>query len=215
MPTRVGSLGPMNNVMSARKSLNGLRPAFNHPSVHQSKTTLLPHTLMRGIKKTMIDEKLPAHLYLEEREIPYERLIFPADTEKGAANVSGALGYREDQMVKTLIFEAHTGERVLVLVGGNRNAISGLLKKAIGSRNIKMAPLEAVKETTGYVVGSVPPFHWQPEGFRSFIDEALMSEDILGVGAGVWGEEIMITPGNLQRACNGIVVNLSERQAES
>jgi Cys-tRNA(Pro)/Cys-tRNA(Cys) deacylase len=170
---------------------------------------------MRGIKKTMIDEKLPAHLYLEEREIPYERLIFPADTEKGAANVSGALGYREDQMVKTLIFEAHTGERVLVLVGGNRNAISGLLKKAIGSRNIKMAPLEAVKETTGYVVGSVPPFHWQPEGFRSFIDEALMSEDILGVGAGVWGEEIMITPGNLQRACNGIVVNLSERQAES
>jgi Cys-tRNA(Pro)/Cys-tRNA(Cys) deacylase len=163
----------------------------------------------------MSADKLPAHLFLDELGIPYERLTFPPDTDKGAANVSAALGYREDQMVKTLIFEAHTGERVLVLVGGNRNAISGLLKKAIGSRNVRMAPLDAVKETTGYAVGSVPPFHWQPDGFRSFVDEALMREDILGVGAGVWGEEIVMTPENLQRACNGIVVNLTERPSNS
>ena len=163
----------------------------------------------------MTDAMLPAHEYLEQHGIPYERLSFPPDTEKGAANVSAALGYREDQMVKTLIFESHTGERVLVLVGGNRNAISGLLKKAIGSRNIRMASLDAVKETTGYAVGSVPPFHWQPAGFRSFIDAALMNEEILGVGAGIWGEEIMITPDNLQRACNGIVVNLTEKPGES
>ena len=159
----------------------------------------------------MTAPELPACRYLDECRIPYERLTFPSDTEKGAANVSAALGFREDQMVKTLIFEAHTGERVLVMVGGDRNAISGLLKKAIGSRNIRMAPLDAVKETTGYAVGSVPPFHWQPEGFRSFLDQALMREDLLGVGAGVWGEEIMLTPDNLQRACNAIVVNLTER----
>lgn len=163
----------------------------------------------------MPTEKLPAHLYLDRLGISYDRLAFPPETEKGAANVSAALGFREDQMVKTLIFEAHTGERVLVMVGGNRNAISGLLKKAIGSRNIKMAALDAVKETTGYAVGSVPPFHWQPDGFRSFIDEALMREDILGVGAGAWGEEIMITPENLRRACNGIVLNLTERQIDA
>ena len=81
----------------------------------------------------MPPDKLPAHLYLDEHDIPYQRLTFPPDTQKGAANVSAALGYREDQMVKTLIFEAHTGERVLVLVGGNRNAISGLLKKVVPS----------------------------------------------------------------------------------
>jgi Cys-tRNA(Pro)/Cys-tRNA(Cys) deacylase len=118
-------------------------------------------------------------------------------------------------MVKTLIFEAGTGERVLVLVAGNRNAVSGLLKKAIGSRNVRMAALDAVKETTGYDVGSVPPFHWQPEGFRSFIDIALMREEVLGVGAGQWGQEIMISPGNLLRACNGIVVNLTEREPDA
>ncbi len=162
----------------------------------------------------MTEEKLPAHLYLEESGIPYERRKFPPTTEKGAANVSAALGYREDQMVKTLIFETHTGERVLVMVGGDSNAISGLLKKAVGSRNIKMASLNAIKETTGYEVGSVPPFHWQPPGFRSFLDESLMKEEILGVGAGVWGEEIMIAPINLRRASDALVVNLTERVAD-
>jgi len=162
----------------------------------------------------MTAEKLPAHSFLEELGIPYERLKFPSDTEKGAANVSAALGYREEQMVKTLIFEDHSGERVLVLVGGNRNAISGLLKKAIGSRNIRMASLDAVRETTGYAVGSVPPFHWQPQGFRSYIDAALMQEKEVGVGAGQWGEEIVMSPQDLQRACNGTVVNLTEKPEE-
>ena len=156
---------------------------------------------------------LPAHSHLDGLGVPYERRSFPVATEKGAANVAAALGCREDQMVKTLIFEAHTGERILVMVAANRNAVSGLLKKAIGSRNIRMASLDAVKETTGYEVGSVPPFHWQPEGFRSLIDEALLREDVLGVGAGQWGEEIMIAPADLRRACDGIVVNLTERSA--
>jgi Cys-tRNA(Pro)/Cys-tRNA(Cys) deacylase len=161
------------------------------------------------------DVSLPSHRYLEELGIGFEKRSFPDTTEKGAANVAAALGCREDQMVKTLIFEAGTGERVLVLVAGNRNAVSGLLKKVIGSRNVRMAALDAVKETTGYDVGSVPPFHWQPEGFRSFIDIALMREEVLGIGAGQWGQEIMISPGNLLRACNGIVVNLTEREPDA
>ena len=41
--------------------------------------------------------------------------------------------------------------------------------------------LEGVKETTGYEVGSVPPFHWQPRGFRSFLDVELLRYDVLGV----------------------------------
>ena len=155
---------------------------------------------------------LPAQRYLDASSIPYERRSFPATTEKGGANVAAALGYTEDQIVKTLIFETGAGERVLVMVGSNRSAISGLLKKAIGSRNIKMASFESVRQTTGYDVGSIPPFHWQPDGFRSFLDEALTKEEILGVGAGQWGEEILITPENLLRACRGSVVNLTERR---
>ena len=155
---------------------------------------------------------LPSHIYLEERGIPYDRKSFPHGTEKGAANVARVLGFSERQAVKTLIFQVDTGERVLVMLGGDQSAISSHLKKAIGSRNIRMADPEVVKETTGYVIGSIPAFGWQPAGFRSFLEASLLKEPILGTGAGVWGEEIMITPQNLIRASDAIVVNLTDRE---
>ena len=155
--------------------------------------------------------KLAAHDYLDSLNIEYEARSFPTSTEKGAANVARALGFNEHQMVKTLIFESGKGERVLVMIGGTKSAISSHLKKAIGDRNIKMARPEVVQETTGYAIGSVPPFHWQDASFRSFVDASLMSEPMLGVGAGVWGNEILITPENLVRASGAVVVNLSDR----
>jgi Cys-tRNA(Pro)/Cys-tRNA(Cys) deacylase len=156
--------------------------------------------------------KLPAHEYLDRNGIAYEARAFPPETEKGAANVAQALGFREHQMVKTLLFQTGKGERVLVMVGGDRSAVSSHLKKALGDRNVQMASPQAVKETTGYEIGSVPPFHWQPADFRSFLDEALTREPVLGVGAGVWGNEILIAPANLARAARAIVVNLTERE---
>jgi len=156
--------------------------------------------------------KLPSHLFLDSRGIPYETKSFPTDTEKGAANVARVLGFSERQAVKTLIFQVDTGERVLVMLGGDQNAVSGNLKKAIGSRNIQMATPEVVKDTTGYVIGSIPPFCWQPEGFRSFLEASLVDEPLLGVGAGQWGQEIFITPRNLILASNAAVVNLTDRE---
>ena len=152
---------------------------------------------------------LPAHRFLEEQGIPHRRLEFPPETEKGAANVAHALGFSGSQAVKTLIFETATGEHALVMLAGNTNAISGRLKRALGSRNIRLAAPETVVEVTGYEIGSIPPFHWQPPGFRSIIDASLMDEPELGVGAGVWGQEIMIAPRDLVAACNGEVFDLS------
>ncbi|MGE5251726.1 MAG: aminoacyl-tRNA deacylase [Bacteroidota bacterium] len=159
-----------------------------------------------------MDTKLPSHLHLDRLGIPYERKSFPSGTEKGAASVARVLGFPERRAVKTLIFRVDTGERVLVMLGGDQSAVSGNLKKAIGSRDIRMAAPEDVKDTTGYVIGSIPPFSWQPQDFRSFLEASLLEEPVLGVGAGQWGEEIFITPENLIRASNAIVVNLTDRE---
>ena len=154
--------------------------------------------------------QLPVHDYLDAVGIPYTTGSFPSTTAKGAAEVAKALGYQPRQMVKTLIFEVDTGEKVLVMVGGDQNAISGHLKKAMGSRNIKLATPQIVQETTGYAIGSIPPFHWQAPQFRTFMDAALVHEDILGGGTGAWGQEIFMTPTHLVQASRAIVVNLTE-----
>lgn len=155
---------------------------------------------------------LPAHEHLDNLGIPYQRAEFSPEIEKGAASVANALGFPERQMIKTLIFELDTGERILVMVGADQNIVSGNLKKAAGSRNIKMASPDAVKEATGYVIGSIPPFGWQPDGFRTFLETSLMSEAILGVGTGKWGHEILIAPADLVRASRARVVNLVARE---
>ncbi len=155
---------------------------------------------------------LPAHDFLDRSGIPYERRSFPPETEKGAANVARALGFRERQMIKTLIFETDKGERSLIMLGGDQVAVSGHLKKVLGSRNIQLASPEAVLATTGYVIGSIPPFSWQPAGFQTFLDAALMEEDTLGVGTGQWGEEIIIRPAELVQASQAKVVNLTDRE---
>jgi Cys-tRNA(Pro)/Cys-tRNA(Cys) deacylase len=156
--------------------------------------------------------KLPAHEYLDKLGLPYETAEFPDTTEKGAANVAKALGYRERQMVKTLIFQTDRGDHALVMVGGDQNVVSGHLKKVLGSRNIAMAKPETVIEVTGYKIGSLPPFHWQKEGVRTLLDESLVEEEILGVGTGAWGYEILIRPGDLIAAAKAEVVNLTDKE---
>ena len=75
-----------------------------------------------------------------------------------------------------------------------------------------MVAPETVKAVTGYEVGSIPPFHWQPSGFRSFVDGSLLQEALLGVGAGQWGEEILLTPQHLVQAARAQIVNLTDRE---
>lgn len=154
---------------------------------------------------------LPSRSYLDHLHIPYTTAKFPPSTPKGAANVADILGLRAHQTVKTLIFKAGSGEYVLVMVSANLNVVSGQLKKAVGSRNVQLASPEEVIRITGYQIGSIPPFSWQPQGFRSFLDRQLLDDDILAVGAGAWGNEILITPVNLIKASQAAVVNLTDR----
>lgn len=155
---------------------------------------------------------LPSHIYLNQLNIPYHTATFPTNTPKGAANVASVLGLRGHVAIKTLIFETENGENVLVMVGGDQNVISGHLKKVVGSRNIQLASAERVIQVTGYMIGSIPPFSWQPEGFRSYLDAEMMGQTMLAVGAGVWGNEILITPENLVIASRSSVVNLTHRE---
>ena len=44
--------------------------------------------------------QLPAHSYLDGLAIPYQKLEFPPEVEKGAASVAQALGYNPSQWSK-------------------------------------------------------------------------------------------------------------------
>ena len=180
------------------------------PLVSERMEDMINPTEVRKLND-IIRRMFPSHGFLDRVHIPYSIATFPSSTPKGASSVAIALGLREHQTIKTLIFETDKDERVLIMVGGDQNVISGHLKKALGSRNIQLATPDKVFQTTGYQIGSIPPFSWQPDGFRSFLDMDMMKEIILAVGAGVWGNEILISPTNLVTASQAMVVNLTNR----
>jgi prolyl-tRNA editing enzyme YbaK/EbsC (Cys-tRNA(Pro) deacylase) len=60
----------------------------------------------------------PSHALLDRLHIPYTATSFPLSTHKGASSVAIALGLKEHQAIKTLIFETDKEEQVLVMVGG-------------------------------------------------------------------------------------------------
>jgi Cys-tRNA(Pro)/Cys-tRNA(Cys) deacylase len=156
--------------------------------------------------------KFAVHEFLDRMGISYEVATFSPDIEKGAASVARSLGHPERRIVKTLLFQPGAGPCFAVLLGGDQTAVSGHLKKAAGSRDVRMASAESVLSTTGYVIGSIPPFHWQPDGFLTLFEASLLHEPTLGVGAGVWGHEIFLTPIDLVRASGARVANLTDRE---
>ena len=147
--------------------------------------------------------ELPAHKFLDDRGVPYRRLSFPSRYGEGGGQRGPGAGLRRDPDGEDP--DIHHPD----YAGRRQVGRFGTAEEGAGSRNIKLADPARVKEITGYEVGSIPPFHWQPPGFRSIVDACLMDEEVLGVGAGVWGEEIMITPGDLVAATGAEIADLS------
>ena len=81
------------------------------------------------------------------------RLDKSARTAQLAAD---AIGPTLGSIVKTLVFPAD-GERVLVLVAGDRKADPAKLKDVTGAKRVMIADADRVREATGFSIGGVAP----------------------------------------------------------
>lgn len=107
--------------------------------------------------------------------------IFPAGT-KTAIDAARAVGCQPSQIVKSLVFEVD-GEAVLALVPGDRRLNVARLAEAAGGQQARRAPLDRVKQATGFAAGGTPPFgHARP--LRVFADLALRRHHRVWAAAG-------------------------------
>ena len=101
--------------------------------------------------------------FMEQNKIDGEIVFLdePTPTVEVAAKV---VGTHPDQIVKSVLFTVRD-DRVIAMACGTqlieRRAIAALY--GVGRKQVKLANAEIVLETTGYPVGTVPPFgHPQP-----------------------------------------------------
>lgn len=133
-----------------------------------------------------------------------------AQTTRTAQEAADAIGCQVAQIVKSLCF-AVEGTAVMCLVSGANQLDEKKLAAlcGVGRKQVQRADAEFVKAQTGFSIGGVPPFgHVRP--LRIFIDEDLLTFDVVWAAAGTPFAVFAISPTALQTASNGTVADLKK-----
>ena len=124
-----------------------------------------------------------------------------------AAEAAAAVGAEVGQIVKSLIFRAaETGRAVLVLASGS-NRVDEKAVAALLGEPIARADAEFVRARTGFAIGGVSPVgHLEP--LPTYIDEDLLTHDVLWAAAGTPNAVFKLTPDELVRLTGGAVARV-------
>lgn len=134
-------------------------------------------------------------------------LEFPQGT-RTARDAAAAVGTTVAQIVKSLVFLAD-GHPVLVLGSGANRVDPAKLAAAAGVSRVDKASADVVRETTGFVIGGVPPVgHARP--LLVYLDRDLMAFDVVYAAAGTPNTVFAISPSALARVTAATVADLRE-----
>jgi prolyl-tRNA editing enzyme YbaK/EbsC (Cys-tRNA(Pro) deacylase) len=111
------------------------------------------------------------------------RLVELPISARTSAEAAAAIGCAVEQIAKSVVFRrADDGTAVLVLLRGVDRVDTKVLAAHLGGTVDRATP-EFVRETTGFVIGGVPPLaHARP--VRVIVDEALLRYDLVWAAAG-------------------------------
>jgi prolyl-tRNA editing enzyme YbaK/EbsC (Cys-tRNA(Pro) deacylase) len=145
--------------------------------------------------------------FIEEQGITAEMVHLTVETPTVEA-AAAAVNARPEQIGKSILFLAD-GEPRLVIANGLTRVDYRQLADYLGlsRRRVKLAGAAEVLATTGYPVGTVPPFgHHQT--LPTVIEAGVMEQELLYAGGGEINALIRLTTAELQRVVDGPVVSL-------
>lgn len=157
-------------------------------------------------------KKTNAMRILDGLKIKYETLSYDDDGEhelsRGAASgIAEKLGIDPAACFKTIVMRSES-KQIFVFCQSAEHEIN--LKKArnaCGAKEINPVKPEELLALTGYIRGGCSPLGMKKK-FPTFIDESALSHEKIYISAGVRGEQIVIEPNDLIKACNAEAVDL-------
>lgn len=157
-------------------------------------------------------KKTNAMRILDGLKIKYETLDYDDDGEhqlsRGAAgNIAEKLGINPAACFKTIVMK-NEHKQVFVFCQSALHEIN--LKKARQAADSKeMNPVkpEELLSLTGYIRGGCSPLGMKKK-FPTFIDQSVMNHEKVYISAGVRGQQIVIAPADLVKACEAQTLDL-------
>jgi prolyl-tRNA editing enzyme YbaK/EbsC (Cys-tRNA(Pro) deacylase) len=143
--------------------------------------------------------------------IRLEIITFSESTHT-AADAARAVGAELGQIVKSLVFVAPTArglEAVVALVSGSNRVDIARLAAIVGLPNLRRATAQEAGDTTGFVIGGIPPFaHRRP--VRIVMDPDLGRYRQVWAAAGTPNAVFTVPPGTLRMLSNAVVSPIAQ-----
>ncbi|MBR4323702.1 Cys-tRNA(Pro) deacylase [Treponema sp.] len=157
-------------------------------------------------------KKTNAMRILDGLKIKYETLSYDDDGEhelsRGAASgIAEKLGIDPAACFKTIVMRSES-KAIFVFCQSAEHEIN--LKKArnaCGAKEINPVKPEELLALTGYIRGGCSPLGMKKK-YPTFIDESALKHEKIYISAGIRGEQIVISPEDLLKACNAEAVDL-------
>jgi prolyl-tRNA editing enzyme YbaK/EbsC (Cys-tRNA(Pro) deacylase) len=145
---------------------------------------------------------------LAARGFDFEVREFPAST-RTSAEAAAAIGCAVGQIAKSLVFRARGSERPVLVIASGANRVDEKAVGALIGEKIGRADADFVRQTTGFVIGGVPPLGYR-EPLLTLIDRDLLGFREIWAAAGTPNAVFRLKPGNLVAMTGGQVAEVKQ-----
>jgi len=154
--------------------------------------------------------KTNAARILDGLGIGYELRPYEVDLEDlSAPSVAKKIGLPVEQVFKTLLTVANSGEHFFAVIPGDDELDLKKLAVAAGVKKVELASLKEVEPLTGYIRGGVTVMGAK-KAFAAFADETIELHDVISVSAGMRGLQLLLSPADYLRASEAVIVDLTK-----
>lgn len=152
--------------------------------------------------------KLNAMRVLDRLGIAYVVHAFPEHLHSADA-VAEHLDVLPSRVYKTLVAIRSDGKPMLVVIAGDATLDLKRLARAIGAKDVRMAPHDMAERLTGLKTGGISALALRHKRWPAYVDRAALgvAGGRLFVSAGQRGVNIELAPGDLVRATEAQVVD--------
>ena len=161
--------------------------------------------------KAKQDKKTNAMRELERANIAYTPHAYEVDeSDLSGVHVAAQLGEDPDQVFKTLVTQAPSGNHVVCCIPVAAELDLKAAARAAGEKSLAMVHVRDLLGLTGYVRGGCSPVGMKKR-FTTLIDETAELFDTIMVSGGRRGLQLEVAPGDLASFCEATLADITAR----
>lgn len=153
-------------------------------------------------------KKTNAARILDELGIEYRVAEYQVDEEHlDAVHVAAQVGMPTGQVFKTLTVRGDKTGVLFAVIPGDGVLNLKALAKVSGNKKTELVSLKEVLPLTGYVRGGCSPLGAKKK-YPMYLDESCSGWENIAVSAGQRGMQLILAPGDLLKATDGVLADL-------